>query len=40
MEDIERAFDDAICTFRNIIRDGRFVHGAGATEMMLSEKLD
>jgi chaperonin GroEL (HSP60 family) len=34
MEDIERAFDDAISTFRNVIRDNRFLPGAGATEIV------
>lgn len=40
MEDIERAFDDAISTFRNVIRDNRFLPGAGATEIYLAEKLE
>lgn len=40
MDDIERAFDDSISTFRNIIRDNRFLPGAGATEVYLAEQLE
>lgn len=40
MEDIERAFDDSICTFRNLIKDNRFLPGAAATEIYLAEKLE
>ncbi len=34
MDDIERAFDDSISTFRNLIKDNRFLPGAGATEIV------
>lgn len=40
MDDIERAFDDSISTFRNTIRDARFLPGAGASEIYLAEKLE
>jgi len=40
MDDIERAFDDAICTFKSTIKDQRFLPGAGATEIYLAEKLE
>lgn len=40
MDDIERAFDDSISTFRNVIRDPRFVPGAGASEVYLAEQLE
>lgn len=34
MDDIERAFDDAISTFKSTIKDQRFAPGAGATEIV------
>jgi len=34
MDDIERAFDDAISTFKSTIKDQRFLPGAGATEIV------
>lgn len=40
MDDIERAFDDAISTFKNVIKDNRFLPGAAATEIFLAEKLE
>lgn len=40
MDDIERAFDDSISTFRNVIRDPRFLPGAGAAEVYLAEQLE
>lgn len=40
MDDIERAFDDAVSTFKNTIKDQRFLPGAGATEIYLAEKLE
>lgn len=40
MEDIERAFDDSISTFRNLIKDNRFLPGAAAAEIYLAEKLE
>ncbi|KAK9754851.1 TCP-1/cpn60 chaperonin family [Popillia japonica] len=39
MDDIERAIDDGVNTFKGISRDGRFVPGAGATEMQLAHQL-
>ncbi|XP_065907304.1 T-complex protein 1 subunit theta-like [Dysidea avara] len=39
MDDIERAVDDGINTFRTIVKDKRFVPGAGATEIELARQL-
>lgn len=39
MDDIERAIDDGVNTFKGIARDGRFVAGAGATEIELAQQL-
>ncbi|XP_075975143.1 chaperonin containing TCP1 subunit 8 [Anticarsia gemmatalis] len=39
MDDIERAIDDGVNTFKGIARDGRFVPGAGATEIELAQQL-
>lgn len=39
MDDIERAIDDGVNTFKCISRDGRFVPGAGATETELAIQL-
>lgn len=39
MDDIERAIDDGINTFKGITRDGRFVPGAGGTEIELAAQL-
>lgn len=39
MDDIERAIDDGVNTFKGITRDGRFVPGAGATEIKLAAQL-
>lgn len=39
MDDIERAIDDGVNTFKGITRDGRFVPGAGATEIELAAQL-
>ncbi|CAH4034059.1 T-complex protein 1 subunit theta [Pieris brassicae] len=39
MDDIERAIDDGVNTFKGIARDGQFVAGAGATEIELAQKL-
>ncbi|CAH0683076.1 unnamed protein product [Spodoptera exigua] len=39
MDDIERAIDDGVNTFKGIARDGKFLPGAGATEIELAEQL-
>ncbi|XP_047119859.1 T-complex protein 1 subunit theta [Schistocerca piceifrons] len=39
MDDIERAVDDGVNTFKGITRDGRFVPGAGATEIELARQI-
>ncbi|XP_021181684.2 T-complex protein 1 subunit theta [Helicoverpa armigera] len=39
MDDIERAIDDGVNTFKGIARDGKFLPGAGATEIELAQQL-
>lgn len=39
IDDIERAIDDGVNTFKGITRDGRFVPGAGATEIEIAAQL-
>uniref|UniRef100_U5EWC2 T-complex protein 1 subunit theta n=1 Tax=Corethrella appendiculata TaxID=1370023 RepID=U5EWC2_9DIPT len=39
MDDIERAIDDGVNTFKGLTRDGRFVPGAGATEIDIAQQL-
>ncbi|XP_055386829.1 T-complex protein 1 subunit theta [Condylostylus longicornis] len=39
MDDIERAIDDGVNTFKCLSRDGRFLPGAGAVEIELAQKL-
>jgi chaperonin GroEL (HSP60 family) len=34
MDDIERAIDDAVNVYRCSLKDGRFVYGGGAAEMV------
>jgi len=34
MEDIERAIDDGVNAFKNLVKDNRFVAGAGAIEIV------
>ena len=39
MDDIQRTVDDGINTFKCLAKDGRFVPGAGATEIELAKQL-
>ncbi|KNC85016.1 T-complex protein 1 subunit theta [Sphaeroforma arctica JP610] len=39
LDDVERAVDDAVNVFKQITRDGRFVAGAGATEIELARRI-
>lgn len=39
MDDIERAIDDGVNTFKSMSRDGRFLAGAGALEVELGRQL-
>lgn len=39
MDDIERAIDDGVNTFKGLTRNGKFLPGAGATEIALAQKL-
>lgn len=40
LDDIERAIDDGVNVFKSLIKDARFVPGAGASEMALSTRLE
>uniref|UniRef100_A0A2P2HX97 T-complex protein 1 subunit theta n=1 Tax=Hirondellea gigas TaxID=1518452 RepID=A0A2P2HX97_9CRUS len=40
MDDIERAVDDGVNTFKGLCRDGRYVAGAGSTEIELSRRIE
>jgi len=40
MDDIERAVDDAVNTFKGMTKDARFVAGAGSCEMELSRRME
>ena len=39
MDDIERAVDDGVNTFKALTRDNRFVPGAGASEIELAKEI-
>ena len=39
MDDIERAIDDGVNTFKGMTRDGRFVPGGGAAEVELAFQI-
>ena len=39
MDDVERAMDDAVNTYKALTKDARFVPGAGATEIELAKQL-
>merc|ERR1719450_848660 len=40
MDDIERAIDDGVNTYKGLCRDGRLVAGAGAVEMELAKEVE
>ena len=40
MDDIERAIDDGVNTYKGLCRDGRLVPGAGAVEMELAKQIN
>eukprot|EP01101_Sappina_pedata_P007364 TRINITY_DN3877_c0_g1_i1.p2 TRINITY_DN3877_c0_g1~~TRINITY_DN3877_c0_g1_i1.p2 ORF type:complete len:553 (+),score=280.00 TRINITY_DN3877_c0_g1_i1:33-1661(+) len=40
LDDVERCIDDAVNTYRGILKDTRFVPGAGSTEIEISRKLE
>lgn len=39
MDDIERAIDDGVNTFKGLSRNGKFLPGAGATEIAVAQRL-
>lgn len=39
MDDVERAVDDAVNSYKSLTKDSRFVPGAGATEIELAKQL-
>jgi len=40
LEDIERAIDDGVNAYKNIVKDPRFLAGAGASEIQLAKALE
>jgi T-complex protein 1 subunit theta len=40
LDDIERAVDDAVNTYKSLLKDQRFLPGAGAIESQLGFKLE
>jgi len=40
LDDVERAIDDGVNAFKNLVRDPRYIAGAGATEIQLAKELD
>jgi len=39
LDDVERAIDDAVCTYRQLCLDARFAAGAGACEIELARRI-
>eukprot|EP01127_Copromyxa_protea_P001257 TRINITY_DN11297_c0_g1_i1.p1 TRINITY_DN11297_c0_g1~~TRINITY_DN11297_c0_g1_i1.p1 ORF type:complete len:542 (-),score=147.90 TRINITY_DN11297_c0_g1_i1:35-1660(-) len=39
MDDIEKAIEDGVNTFKGLVRDGRFLAGAGAAEIGVASKI-
>ena len=39
LDDVERAIDDAVCTYRQLCLDSRFAAGAGACEIELAKRI-
>ena len=39
MDDVERAVDDAVNSYKSLTKDSRFLPGAGATEIELAKQL-
>lgn len=39
LDDVERAIEDGVSTFKNVLASAKFVYGAGAIEAIMSSKL-